>query len=96
MNHEDYYQFDSLNGLEKFLIQTKLFDNNEIKKDIERENRRISKANKLGFNDVKVGCWLTKLKDKKIEYITNTRIKINNFKQFFENYNILKSNSKNL
>lgn len=86
LNEDDYYQFESLNKLEEFLLETKLFPMEKVNKSVLEETERIFKAIENGMYGLWVGCWLTIDNRDKIDYSINIKIGFKNLEEINNNY----------
>lgn len=71
---EDLYFFENLEGLEKFLIQTKWFSVKRIKSDMRHEEEHAIKIKQLGYQNPGFDCWLVLNDKQKIDYIASCKM----------------------
>lgn len=75
LDKEDYYDFDSLNELEKFLMKTELFSEEKIKQDIETSSKYIPEEIDINSAKFLIGCWLI-LDKSEVKYAITMEIPI--------------------
>lgn len=75
LNKNDFYSFDSLNDLEKFLFD--YFPKGDVEKSVSMEVQRVSKAIDRDLDDIKIGCWLCVDSHDKMNYLLSTSIGFN-------------------
>jgi hypothetical protein len=71
---EDLYFFENLEGLEKFLVQTKWFSVKRIKSDMQHEEEHAIKIKQLGYQNSGFDCWLVLDDKQKIDYIASCKM----------------------
>ena len=76
LDWKDLYFFKNSEGLEKFLVQTEMFETEKINSSIQHEKEHAIKIKRLGFQVFGFDCWLV-LDDQKIEYIRSCKMIVN-------------------
>ena len=70
----DLYFFENIKGLERFLIQTKWFEVEKIKSNVQHEKEHAIKIKQLGYKISGFDCWLVLENKQKISYIASCKM----------------------